>query len=150
MAAPVTHFEINAKDGKRAQEFYAGLFDWKINVVPEMNYGLVDTGWKGGIGGGIGQVDANTSPSATFYVQVEDVQAYLDKAVRLGGKIVQPLVEVPNMVTYGLFADPDGNVIGIVKGPQTPPKEAKPRKKKGAKKKKAKAKKTPKKSKKRK
>ncbi len=140
MAAPVTHFEINAKDGKRAQDFYASLFDWKINVVPEMNYGLVDTGWKGGIGGGIGQVDANTGPSATFYVQVEDVQAYLDKAVRLGGKIVQPLVEVPNMVTYGLFADPDGNVIGIVKGPQTPPKEAKPRKK-AAKKKPARAKK---------
>lgn len=140
MAAPVTHFEINAKDGKRAQEFYSGLFDWKIKVVPEMNYGLVDTGWKGGIGGGIGQVDANSSPSATFYVQVEDVQAYLDKAARLGGKIVQPLVEIPDMVTYALFADPDGNVIGLVKGPQTPPKETKSRKK-AAKKKPAKAKK---------
>ncbi|MBI2428240.1 MAG: VOC family protein [Ignavibacteriales bacterium] len=149
MAAPVTHFEINAKDGKRSQEFYAGLFDWKIKVVPEMNYGLVDTGWKGGIGGGIGQVDENTGPSATFYVQVEDVQAYLDKAVRLGGKIVQPLVEVPDMVTFGLFADPDGNVIGIVKGPQTPPKEAKP-KKKTAKKKTTKAKKPARKTKRRK
>lgn len=135
MAAAVTHFEISASDGKRAQEFYASLFDWKINYVPEMNYGLVDTGWKGGIGGGIGQVEAGKNPSVTFYVQVEDVQAYLDKAVSLGGKIVQPMIEVPNVVTFALFADLDGNVVGIVKGPQTPPKEARPKKKAPAKKK---------------
>lgn len=145
MAAAVTHFEINARDGKRAQEFYSALFGWKINYVPEMNYGLVDTGWKGGIGGGIGQVDDGTSPSVAFYVQVEDVQSYLDKAVGLGGKVIKPLIEVPNMVTYALFADMDGNVVGIVKGPQTPPKEAKP-KKKTAKKKAVKRKKPAKKS----
>jgi hypothetical protein len=127
MAAPVTHFEVNAKDGKRAQEFYSGLFGWKISPDPQMNYGMVDTGVKMGINGGIGQVQENGHPSVTFYVQVEDVQAHLDKAVGLGGTVVMPLTEVPNVITLAQFADPEGNVVGLVKGPQSPPKQAKPK-----------------------
>ena len=70
----------------------------------------------------------NVVPHTAFYVQVEDVQGYLDKAVGMGARVVVPLTEVPNMVTFAQFADLDGNVIGLVKGPQSPPKEAKPKK----------------------
>ena len=127
MSAPVTHFEVMAKDGKRAYEFYGNLFGWKVNVV-EGNYGMVDTGVKMGINGGIGQVTENLAPHVVFYVQVEDVQGYMDKAVGMGAKVVVPLTEVPNMVTFAQFADPDGNLIGLVKGRQGPPKAPKPRK----------------------
>ncbi|HEY6952676.1 MAG TPA: VOC family protein [Bacteroidota bacterium] len=127
MAAPVTHFEVMARDGKRANEFYGNLFGWNINVV-EGGYGMVDTGVKMGINGGIGQVTENMAPHTVFYVQVEDVQSYLDKAVSLGGRIVMPVLEIPNMVTYAQFSDPEGNVIGLVKGPQSPPKQARPKK----------------------
>jgi len=34
-------------------EFYAGIFDWKVQHRPEMNYRIVDTGGEGGINGGI-------------------------------------------------------------------------------------------------
>jgi uncharacterized protein len=127
MAAPVTHFEVMARDGKRSQDFYGNLFGWKFNTV-EGGYAMIDTGVKMGIGGGVGQVTENVAPQSLFYVQVENVQAYLDKAVSLGGKVTMPLVEIPNMVTYAQFADPDGIVIGLVKGPQSPPKAAKPKK----------------------
>jgi predicted enzyme related to lactoylglutathione lyase len=141
MAAPVTHFEVNAKDAARVREFFSNLFGWKIDIDPSMNYGMVDTGVKMGINGGIGQAMGPNS-SVTFYVQVEDVQAHLDKAASLGGKVVMPLTEVAGMVTLAQIADPEGNVIGLVKGPQTPPPEPKPkraapRRKKGAKPKKA-------------
>ena len=126
MGAPVTHFEVNAKDAERAREFYSTLFGWKIDVDPKMNYGMVNTGVKMGIGGGIGQA-MGTNSNVTFYVQVEDVQSYLDKAVSLGGKVVVPLTEVPGMVTFANFADPEGNIIGIIKGPQTDSPEAKPK-----------------------
>jgi predicted enzyme related to lactoylglutathione lyase len=128
MAAPVTHFEINALDGKRSNDFYSNLFGWNVQSMPEMNYGMIDTGVKMGINGAIGQVDQGKPPSIVFYVQVEDVQAFLDKAVSLGGKVVRPLTEIPNMVTYAMLADIDGNVVGLVKGPQSPPTEAKPKK----------------------
>ena len=51
----------------------------------------------------------------TFYVSVDDLQAYLDKAESIGGKTVTPPTEIPGVVTYAFFADPDGNVIGLVK-----------------------------------
>lgn len=139
MGAAVTHFEINAKDVKRAQDFYSSLFDWKIQLDQTNNYGVVDTGLKMGIGGGIGQAREGSNAAVTFYVQVENVQAYLDKAVALGGKVVMPVTVIPNMVTYAQFADPEGNIIGLAQGPQTDPKpKAAKAKKKPAKKKKAK------------
>lgn len=126
MGAPVTHFEVNAKDAARSREFFSNLFGWKIDIDPNMNYGMVDTGVKMGINGGIGQ-SMGPNSNVTFYVQVEDVQAYLDKAVSLGGNIVVPVTEVPG-VTFAQFADMEGNVIGLVKGPQTPPEEPAPKK----------------------
>jgi predicted enzyme related to lactoylglutathione lyase len=140
MGASVVHFEVNVKDFKRAKDFYSNLFGWNIQDVPSINYGMVDTGLKMGINGGIGQVEPDKPSFATFYVQVEDPQAYLDKAVSLGAKVVVPVTEIPNMVTYAQFTDPDGCLVGIVKGPQSVPEEKpKPKRKKAAAKKKAKA-----------
>lgn len=129
MGAPVVHWEINSRDAQKAIDFYAKLFDWKISNAEAMQYGLVDTGVKMGINGGISKVEEGANSFVTVYVQVEDPQAYLDKAVSLGAKIIRPVTEIPNMVTYALFTDPDGNTFGIIKGPQTPPPEQKPKKK---------------------
>jgi uncharacterized protein len=50
----------------------------------------------------------------TVYVQVDDVKAYLDKAVSLGGKMLLPPVSIPTG-TFAWMADPDGNTIGLWK-----------------------------------
>ncbi len=114
MGQPVVHFEIVGKDPKKLQEFYSGLFDWHIDANNPMNYGVVDTHGEGGIGGGIGP--AQGPNQVTFYVQVDDPQAYLNKIEGQGGKTVMPVTEIPDMVTFALFADPEGNVVGLVKG----------------------------------
>jgi predicted enzyme related to lactoylglutathione lyase len=126
MPAPVTHFEINLKDVARGHEFYQSLLGWKVTSMPEMNYGMVDTGVKMGINGGIGVVAEGGNPTVVFYAQVGDVQAKLDRAVQLGGTVLVPVTEVPGMVTFAQFADPEGNIIGLIQGPETPP--AAPRK----------------------
>jgi len=123
MGLPVVHFEISAKDRKQSQKFYSELFKWDIKTIDSMNYGLVNTGSKKGIQGGIGQVNPNQAPYVTFYIAVADPQAYLDKAVSLGGKVILPLMEVPNMVTFAQFSDPDGNVIGLVDSAGPAPKK---------------------------
>jgi predicted enzyme related to lactoylglutathione lyase len=48
-------------------------------------------------------------------VSVEDPNAYLTRAEKFGGKTIVPVTEIPNMVTFALFADPEGHVVGIVK-----------------------------------
>ena len=112
MANPVIHFEVHVKDGKKSQNFYKNLFDWHIDANNPIDYGVVDTHSKG-INGGV--TVSPTAPMVTFYVSVDDLQAYLDKAESIGGKTVTPPTEIPGVVTYALFADPDGNVIGLFK-----------------------------------
>ena len=111
MGSPVVHFEIIGKDGKKLHDFYGGVFGWKINADNPMNYGLVEAQGNG-IGGGVGQGEG---PSATFYIEVDDPQAYLNKIEGMGGKTIVPVTVIPGMVTFAQFADPEGNVIGIVK-----------------------------------
>lgn len=112
MPNPVIHFEVHVKDGKKAQEFYKGLFDWHVDADNPINYGIVDT-HAGGINGGV--TESPTAPMVTIYVAVDDLQAYLDKAENMGGKTIAPPTEIPGVVTFALLADPDGNVIGLVK-----------------------------------
>lgn len=114
MPNPVTHFEITGQDAKALQEYYGTLFGWEINADNPMNYGMIAAQDRGA-GGGIGP--AMQGPGmVTFYVEVDDVQAYLDKAVSLGGTVVAPKMDVPDGPTIALFADPEGHVIGIAQG----------------------------------
>ena len=50
----------------------------------------------------------------TVYIEVDDVQAYLDKAVALGGKAFLPVIPIPQG-QFSWFSDPDGNIIGLMK-----------------------------------
>ena len=115
MPNPVVHFEILGSDPAKTQAFYRELFGWTINADNPMQYGIVEGG-DGGIGGGVGATQ-DGSKLVTVYVQVQDLQAALDRAVELGGRVVLPVTVVPNVVTLAQFADPDGNVVGLVKGP---------------------------------
>lgn len=111
MPNPVVHFEVIGKDAAKAQRFYADLFDWKVDTNNPMNYGMVDNGGEG-INGGVG---GGQETRLTFYVQVSDLQAMLDKAESLGGKTVMPVTVIPDAVTMAMFSDPDGNVVGMIK-----------------------------------
>ena len=116
MGAPVVHWEINARDARSLQRFYASLFDWTIDTDNPLRYGMVLTKAGTGINGGIGQKDPFTpAPGVTFYVQVGDPEAALDRAVALGARVITPLTEIPGMVTFALFQDPEANVIGLLK-----------------------------------
>ena len=111
MASPVVHFEITGKDGAKLQKFYGDLFDWKIDANNPMNYGIVDNGGEG-INGGVGETPQGDG-HVTFYVQVPDINAALEKAESMGGKTVMPREEM-EMVTFALFSDPEGHMVGLV------------------------------------
>jgi predicted enzyme related to lactoylglutathione lyase len=115
MANPVVHFEIGAADEQPLVKFYGELFGWGLRAVPGVGYTLVDTRGGGGINGGIGRSQTGET-WATFYVEVDDPQAFLDRAGELGGRTVAPVTELPGMATYAMFDDPDGLVVGLVQG----------------------------------
>lgn len=76
-----------------------------------MNYGMTDPEATG-IGGGIGTVPGDASWS-TFYVGVEDIEKSLRQAEQLGGKVLVPVMKMPD-VTFAVFTDPEGHPIGLV------------------------------------
>ena len=56
----------------------------------------------------------NGGGQVTFYVEVEDPAAALEKISALGGKTIQEPMDVPNGPTIALFADPEGHVVGLM------------------------------------
>jgi uncharacterized protein len=107
---PVVHFEIGCRDIAKTQEFYAKLFDWKI--TPMGPAAMIDTGE--GISGHITALGHEPQHYTMFYVDVDDVAAYLKRAEGLGGKTLVPPVEIPTG-TFAWFMDPEGNTIGLWK-----------------------------------
>jgi predicted enzyme related to lactoylglutathione lyase len=112
MANQVKWFEVLGKDGPALRSFYGDLFGWQFNDAPgDMDYGMVDGG-EGGISGGVG-TNPEGAGYATFYAEVDDVQAALDKAQSLGGRPVVGPMQVPNGPVVGMFADPEGHTVGV-------------------------------------
>ena len=114
MADAVSWFEVIGKDGEKLRSFYSGIFGWKIDANNPMNYGMVNNGGAG-IDGGVGQGDG---PSLTFYVEVADLAATLKSVEAAGGKTISPPMDVPGGPAIAKFADPEGNVVGIMKSAQ--------------------------------
>jgi uncharacterized protein len=114
MGYPVVYFEIGADDNESLKRFYSELFGWRLESLPPGGYTMIDTAASAGLNGGIGHSSDGT-PWATFYVEVDDPQAVLNKAESLGGKTVVPVTEIPGVLTWAMFNDPDSRLVGLVK-----------------------------------
>jgi predicted enzyme related to lactoylglutathione lyase len=111
------HFEIGGPDSGRLADFYAALFGWRMQPIP--GYTLIDTEGGSGINGGVRQT-ADGEARITFYIETDDMQAALDKINLLGGKTETPITELAGVVTYAVFSDLDGLLIGLVLAPANP------------------------------
>ena len=110
MGRPVVHFEIGCRDQPQTGKFYAALFDWSVEQMgPAL---MIDTQSTNSITGHISALGHEPFHYTTFYVEVDDIAAYLAKAESLGGKTVVPPVPIPTG-TFAWFADPEGNTIGL-------------------------------------
>ncbi len=112
MGQPVVHFEIGCRDIAKTTDFYSKLFGWETQMMGPA--AMISTGAASGIQGHISSLGHEPHNYTTIYVQVDNVQAYLDKAGSLGGKTLVPPVEIPTG-TFAWFADAEGNTIGLWK-----------------------------------
>src|SRR6185437_13104466 len=116
MGNAVVHFEFGAADDEPLVSFYRGLFGWGLQGFPGGGYTMIDTCGGAGINGGIGKSQTG-EPWSAFYVETDDPQALLDKALSMGATTVLPVTDFGAAVTIAMFNDPDGLLIGIVKAP---------------------------------
>ena len=113
MPNPVVHFEIGCRDSEKTQGFYNSLFGWTTEMAGPA--AMIATGSDDGIQGHITALGHEPHNYVLFYVLVDDLQAYLDKAEGLGGKTVIPPTEVPGMGAFAWFTDVAGNTLGLWK-----------------------------------
>lgn len=111
MGQPVVHFEIGCRDRTKTEKFYGELFGWQIQSSGPAS--VINTASDQGIGGHITSLGHEPHHYTIFYVEVDEVQAALDKAVGLGGKVVVPPVKIPTG-TFAWFSDLDGNTVGLI------------------------------------
>jgi predicted enzyme related to lactoylglutathione lyase len=117
MGYPVVHFEIVGSDTKTLRDFYARAFDWQIEQMPSeggIDYAMARPGADHGIDGGIGAGMDPSQSYVSFYVEVPDINAMLEKIQGLGGSTIMPAMDVPNGPRIAMISDPGGHKVGLI------------------------------------
>jgi uncharacterized protein len=118
----IVHFEIPAKDPKRASEFYTKAFGWVIDQFPNFEYWSLGTTMSdkdgrpttpGAINGGLGKKGSTAPNNVTVTIGVPDLDAALANVKKLGGKQQGEKQPVGDMGWSAYFEDTEGNVIGL-------------------------------------
>ncbi len=111
MPHPVMYFEIGCRDVAATRDFYKNLFDWQMDESKPGYVGL-PPGAGNGIGGHIMSLGHEPHQYTLFYVEVEDLAAYCEKAKSLGGKLVVPPVDI-GQGKFAWIQDNGGNMVGL-------------------------------------
>ena len=116
MANSFMHVELQTKDVDKAKKFYQGIFDWRFEDMP-MGNGMSYTGIHVGEGTGGGMWTNPAAPNGPShwlaYVNVDSIDATIQKVRSLGGTVVQPKTEVADMGWYSVITDPTGATLGL-------------------------------------
>lgn len=113
MTRPLVHFQIRGRDPARLNDFYREIFGWETNASA-FGIFLIEPGIGGPEGVG-GSIMTGEEPRVIPFIQVIDLLETLSRAESLGGKRIMEPLDIPGSPTIAQMADPEGNVIGLVK-----------------------------------
>ncbi len=110
MPNPICHFEIGVRDQKKAGEFYAKVFDWKLEPAPHGT--MLRTGVD--VSGHLSTLGHEPHNYTIFYVMVDDLAATIAKVTAAGGKkLLGPVPMDGGKSEFAWIADLEGNTIGV-------------------------------------
>jgi predicted enzyme related to lactoylglutathione lyase len=116
--------ELLTRDIAGAQAFYPAAFGWGVD---EQDFaGMRYTIWQvagAGVAGGMemgDQFPPEVPPNWGVYFSVDDADASADKAQQLGGAIMRPPSDIPDVGRFAVIRDPQGAAFGIIKNVQPP------------------------------
>ena len=103
---------LTTPDGTKSKAFYAALCGWKTVKGPVSDEMIV-FGTDSGEQVADVQETKDVPPSWLTYVVVEKRDAARARAEKLGAKVLMPSIEVPNVGSIAVVADPNGAVLGL-------------------------------------
>jgi predicted enzyme related to lactoylglutathione lyase len=127
---PVVHFEMPADDRERIARFYSSAFGWQTQLMGEDfgNYVLAmttdsdDSGPKqpGAINGGFFPREGNPQQHPSVVIQVEDIQAAMNRVREAGGEVLGEPQEIPGVGRFVPFTDTEGNQLSMMQPAERP------------------------------
>jgi predicted enzyme related to lactoylglutathione lyase/uncharacterized protein YciI len=117
----LVHFELPSTDLKQSEDFYGKLFGWTFQDMGD-SYALFMT--PGGEGGGFTKDYQPGDGGGLFYIYAADVKAKLAEIKAAGGSVAMDTIGVPGYGWVALFADPQGNKVGLFSAENPPPGES--------------------------
>jgi predicted enzyme related to lactoylglutathione lyase len=123
-------YELITTDPKAAQSFYGDVVGWTFEDMTsgDMTYTVASAGGNGVAGLMLIPPEAKAmgaGPHWSGYVYVDDCDAAADKIKSLGGAVIRPPDDIPNIGRFAVVADPHGAVFEIMK--PTPMDTARPK-----------------------
>jgi len=108
--------ELATNDTAAAGEFYGKLFDWTMKTdtgaVPYTEFRLAGTSVAGMMP--LTPQHGDAPPHWLPYVTVADCEASAAKVSELGGKVIVPPTEIPEVGTFSVFFDPGGAGLAMI------------------------------------
>ena len=116
--------ELHTSDPKSALSFYEkvlGFTHRALDMGPAGNYYILS---KDGVdrGGVTAHLPGGMKPHWLPYVEVDDADATIARAKKLGAKIPIAPEDIPGIGRFGVLEDPTGAVLAVMKS--QPPKES--------------------------
>lgn len=109
--------ELMTNDPSAAAEFYGSLLGWTFDKMemPQGPYHVIKVG-EAAVGGIMGPVSGSPPmpPAWGAYVTVSDVDASAAKAAQLGGKVLVPPMNIPEVGRFTVIQDPQGAPISLI------------------------------------
>ncbi|MBE7469084.1 MAG: VOC family protein [Anaerolineae bacterium] len=110
--------ELATRNPQKSSEFYTQLFGWTAQTQPmgETNY----TVFKNGDNMNAGMIEMTAEwgdipPHWMVYLTVTDCDASAEKVTALGGKILVPPTDIPDMGRFAVVQDPQGAAFSFIK-----------------------------------
>ncbi len=118
--APIVHVEVRGLDAPALREFYREVFGWIREEARSIgDYSVCELSVPT-ITAATGSVADWLANSATFYIQVADIEETLREIEERGGQRLMPKqvgppdFPSPHINIFTKFVDPAGNVVGLV------------------------------------
>ena len=109
--------ELSTSDTDAAGAFYSGLFGWS-HESSEMGP-MIYTTFKNGDRMAAGMLEINPEwgevpPHWSIYLTVSDCDASVAKVGELGGKVIEPARDIPEVGRFAMAADPQGAAFALI------------------------------------
>jgi predicted enzyme related to lactoylglutathione lyase len=110
-------YELHTRDRSRAATFYSELIGWTTSSQGQYTGPLTGTGvYAGGVMDMPPGVPAEVPAHWVVYLRVDDVDACAARVASLGGQLLVPPHDVPNVGRMCTIADPTGASLQLFKG----------------------------------